>query len=276
MAEGEGAAGDDVAPAERVRLLFRAGPLRDPTDMASVCRFLALEIGNGALEPARSGIDAAHRCIAIGDPVPQSARQQELVCLTAAHANCPRFLRGVLAATPLPAPPRQPLSPAVIGSGLVLAAALAMSFGFLAVRGGFTVPLASRSPAPIAVVASSTPAASPTITPAPSPTLTPTPAPTPSPSPTGSPSPVVTPAPTATPTATPRPPTPRPSSDRFALLTACPNQSDCWIYVVRSGDNLQSIANYFGVSFDRMIAMNPSLRTPIHAGDQLKIPTPTR
>jgi len=30
------------------------------------------------------------------------------------------------------------------------------------------------------------------------------------------------------------------------------------------------------VSFDRILAMNPNLRTPIYAGDRLKIPTPTR
>ncbi|MEO5940359.1 MAG: LysM peptidoglycan-binding domain-containing protein [Candidatus Limnocylindrales bacterium] len=276
MAEGDGAVDGDGAPAERVRSPFQAGPLRDSTDVASVCRFLALETGQDVLEPARSGIDTAHRCVAIGDPVAQSARQQELVCLTAAHANCPRFLRGLLAAgPPLPVPPRQAMSPAVIGSVLVLAATLAMSFGFLAIRGGFTVPLASRSPAQIAVAtASPSPAPSPTAPPTPSPTATPSPSPTPSASPTLGPSPLVTPA--ATPTVSARPPTPRPSSDRFALLTACPGQSDCWIYVIRSGDNLQSIANYFGVSFDRMMAMNPNLRTPIHAGDQLKIPTPTR
>ena len=46
--------------------------------------------------------------------------------------------------------------------------------------------------------------------------------------------------------------------------------------MIRSGDNLQSIANWFGVSYDRMLDMNPGLTIPIHAGDHLKIPTPTR
>jgi hypothetical protein len=60
------------------------------------------------------------------------------------------------------------------------------------------------------------------------------------------------------------------------VLTKCPGTSDCWIYVIRSGDNLVSIAHWFGVDYDRMRAMNPRLRVPIHAGDQLRIPTPTR
>jgi LysM repeat protein len=60
------------------------------------------------------------------------------------------------------------------------------------------------------------------------------------------------------------------------VLTKCPSTPDCWIYVIRAGDNLTSIANWFGVSFDRVIAMNPGLSRPIHAGDQLRIPTPTR
>jgi hypothetical protein len=46
--------------------------------------------------------------------------------------------------------------------------------------------------------------------------------------------------------------------------------------VIRAGDNLTSIAHWFGVSYSRMLAMNPDLRVPIHAGDKLLIPTPTR
>jgi hypothetical protein len=272
MAEGELRASDDAPLVEPAHALFRAGPERDPHDTASACRFLVLETPDGSLTPAEGGVDPANRCVALGDPIPQSSQQQELVCLAAAHANCPRFLRGVLAARePAPAPARQPTSPAVIGAALVLAAALAMSFGFLAVRGGFSVPLGSPTPAPIAVAPSPSPAV-------PSPTLAPTPTPVASvaatPEPSVSPPPTPTPTPTASPT--PARATPQPSSDRYALLTACPSQPDCWIYVIRSGDNLHSIANWFGVSYDRMIAMNPNLATPIHAGDHLRIPTPTR
>ena len=57
-----------------------------------------------------------------------------------------------------------------------------------------------------------------------------------------------------------------------------PVAADCWIYVVRAGDNLRSIVNWFGVSFQRVLQMNPWITDPttIHAGDELKIPTPTR
>ena len=47
--------------------------------------------------PARPPVevpDAVNRCAALGESVPQSLRQQELVCLTSAHVNCPRYLRG--------------------------------------------------------------------------------------------------------------------------------------------------------------------------------------
>jgi hypothetical protein len=281
VAEGSGTTSGEALHGVRADSPFRAGPDRDLDRPASICRFLAVESADGALGPA-SGVDPANRCTAIGEPVPQSGRQQELVCVAAAHVNCPRYLRGVLlAGTPPPPPKRQPVSPAVIGATLVLLAALAASFGFLAVRGGFNLSSASGSPALVAAVASPTPSPSPSVLATTTPTPTPTPSPSVAPSPSVSPSSTPSPTPTASPTpppATPTPPapTPQPSSNRFALLTKCPSTADCWIYVVRSGDNLQSIANWFGVSYSRMLAMNPNLRIPIHAGDKLRIPTPTR
>jgi hypothetical protein len=77
------------------------------------------------------------------------------------------------------------------------------------------------------------------------------------------------------------PPTPAapatPSSDRYALLTPCSDRPDCWIYVIRSGDNLFSIANYFGVPLETVYALNPTTRTtPLRAGQPLVLPAPTR
>jgi LysM repeat protein len=85
------------------------------------------------------------------------------------------------------------------------------------------------------------------------------------------------PTPTATPTpkATPKP-TPKPTSGRFALLTPCPSTPDCYVYVIRSGDNLFSIANYFGVSLTRVQKMNPWVSGGLVVGHGLRIPTPTR
>lgn len=253
---------------------FRPTPDRE-ADGDAICRFFAAELADGTIVPPNPHVASANRCVALGDPLPQSSRQQELVCLTSAHVNCPRYLRGLLvAATPPPAARREPISPAVIGSALVLAAALAASFGFLAVRGGFALDLAAGSapPSHVAAVAGPSPTPSPTPSPSPSPGPSPTPSPSPSPSASSSPSPP--PSPTPRPTATPVP-----SSDRFALLTGCPDDApDCWIYVIRAGDNLRSIADYFGVSYQRILDMNPQIDDPttIHAGDRIRIPTPTR
>ena len=278
MAEGEGAQGGDAPSADRAGGPFRFGSGPDRPHLTAPCRFLALD-ADGSLAPAVVA-DAANRCIALGEPVPQSGRQQDLVCLTTAHTTCPRYLRGILLSSQPPEPPaRRQISTPVIVATLVLAAAMAASFGFLAVRGGFDVPVAGSPPALVADVETPRPAptALPTASPAPSPSPTPSPVPTPSPSPlpTPSPSPTPTPTPVASPPPSPRP-TPRPSSDRFAVLTRCPSTPDCWIYVIRAGDNLTSIAHWFGVSYDRIIAMNPNLRLPIQPGDKLRIPTPTR
>jgi hypothetical protein len=267
----------------RGRTTRRAAPFREarsdlPVITPEPCRFLARQDPDGTVREATPTVDPAHVCVALVDPVPQSGRQQELVCLTSAHVNCPRYLRGLLIANaPTPVTRRrEQVSPAVIGATLLLLAAIAASFGFLAIRGGFELALASPSPIAVGAVPSASASAaaqSPSTGPE---SLVPSTAPSPSvPPPSSSPAP--TPEPTPTPAATPaRTPTPAPTSDRFALLTKCPSTPDCWIYTIRSGDNLRSIANYFGVSYNRVLAMNPNLRRPIHAGDKLRIPTPTR
>ena len=278
------AKGDGIGPADGLTTdpgpssPFSPAPPTPPPDEPSICQFLAAPNPDGTFGPPVPDVDPSNHCTAVGEPVPQFPQQQHLVCLTAAHVDCPRYLRGVLLAGVPPPPAREPISPAVIGSALVLLAAIAASFGFLAIRGGFDLAVATASPQLIAVAATPTVAPSiaiePSATPTEAPTATPpampspTSAPTPAPTPTSSPTPPLTPA-------TPKP-TPAPTSDRFALLTRCPSTPDCWIYTIRSGDNLRSIANYFGVSYDRVLAMNPNLRRPIHAGDKLRIPTPTR
>ena len=276
MQERDGTTADGSDPAvDLAATPFRPAPEQGPADDRQVCPFLAAEGPGGTLGEAIGRPDHANRCIALGEPQPQSDRQQELVCLTGSHINCPRYLRGVLlAGVPPPKPARQPISAVVVGSALVLAAALAASFGFLVVRGGFNVQIASPDPALLAA-ASPSPAASPSALS----TASPSPSSSPSPSPSATPSPSPTPTPTPTPAPTARPaPTPAPSSNRYALLTRCPSTPNCWIYTVRAGDNLKSIANYFGVPYDTVLRMNPQITDPtaIHAGDELKLPPPTR
>jgi len=260
----------------------------NPTDRSTnpdTCPFLRTLDGATALRPPIEAPDPANRCTAVGAPAAQSPRQQELVCLTAAHGSCPRYLRGAVEqATPVVRPrvQRTP-STSVIASALILVAAAAASVGFLLVRGGLSVPTASiapgnvaaiiGSPAPssaVAVVDSPSPVA-PTTAPTPSPTLAPTPTPTTAPTPT----------PTATPTTAPTPaPTEpaAPTSDRYKLLDPCPGTPNCWIYTVRAGDNFVSIVNWFGVPYDTVLKMNPQIGDPttIRTGDEIRMPPPTR
>jgi LysM domain len=220
--------------------------------------------------------DASNRCAAL-DVVPQSLRQQELVCLTAAHVDCPRYVRGSanVEEAPIPVVSAGRSIPTARAAALVaLVFAITMSAGYAFANGG--ISFGTKSSAPPLASAPAVAEVSPSIAPAAS--RLPTPSPTAATSPTATPTVAPTPTPTAAPTPTPRPkPTPTPRSDRFKLLTACAGTARCWVYRVRSGDNLFSIAHYFGVSVDSIYARNPWLRgTGLRAGQQLRLPPPTR
>jgi hypothetical protein len=76
----------------------------------------------------------------------------------------------------------------------------------------------------------------------------------------------------------------------MSLVVPCTGQANCYVYAVRGGgpppagngsgtpDNLSGIATFFGVSKTKIVALNPGLTTKsvLHAGQQLKIPPPTR
>lgn len=261
-----------------------AGPwlpvLDDRSPDPATCPFLrsvATDAGRERLIAPVESPDPANRCAALAEAVPQSLRQQELVCLTSGHVNCPRYLRGAIAAPePVAARPRARTtwSPAILASVAIVVMAFAASIAFVTARGGLAIdPAATTRPSASAVAqVSDPPSAEPTVVA----TAEPTPEPTPEPTATPEPTPEPTPAPTPTPEPTPAP-TPRPTSDRYQLLEPCPDASNCWIYTVRTGDNLFSIANYFGVSLDSVYARNPWARdTPLRAGQQLRLPPPTR
>lgn len=244
-------------------------------DEPRICPFLNAVSTDGTLGGPVRWPDEANRCTALGDVAPQSIRQQEHACLASTHVNCPRFLRGVnlIAAATLPASSAGPqLTPAIVGSLVVLAASFALSVGFVVANGGMGLPAAPTG-SPQAAVASLAPsgAASPAASAAasagasigPSAEATIEAA-------TAAPTPTPTPQPAATPSA-------GPSSDRYALLEPCPDVPDCWIYTVRSGDNLFSIARYFGVPFDVVTELNPwTETTQLVAGQELRLPPPTR
>ena len=256
----------------RLRELFEG---RSP--LATTCPFLRSE-AFGQLQPPNEWPDPANRCAALDEPQAPSARQQELVCLTLAHANCPRYLRGSLLArqAALAMPRTRTLTGAIFGAILILIASSAASFAFVLSRGGLEIPVASPGVAnEVAAVSPSAPPPSPTVAadvPSPStePSLVPSIEPSVAPS-EAPPSPTPT-QPRQTPT-----PTPRPTSDRFALLDPCPDTPNCYVYTIRAGDNLYSIANYFGVSLQRVYQLNPWTRTSsLRPGRELILPTPTR
>ena len=258
---GEGAVPDGM----RAALPIIDDPARSPDP--SVCPFLRREV-DGLLAVPLLEPDDANRCAAIGAPRPQSSRQQELVCLRAAHADCPRYLRGALVVSEVPrrSPPGARCPRATLAALLVLVLSAGISFGFVVQRGGIDLPVVEGGATPTALAVVTTPAPVATVSPATArPTVAPSPAPTPhrrrrrptprlppSPSPAPSPSPSATPAPTDTPAATP-------TSTRYALLEPCPDRKDCWIYRVRSGDNLFSIANYFGHRTEHDLPVEPAV-----------------
>ncbi len=294
--QGTGEPGDTAAAA-RPSMRPALPVLDDDARSAdpSVCPFLRRDTGDALVAPSSTPADD-QACVAIGSARPQSLRQQELVCLRVAHADCPRYLRGSMTAGPASPARSVPTVPrATLAALLVLILSAGISFGFVVQRGGIAMPVVGAGESPVAAVATPTspqtdpPApteapASVALEPTPSTsagptvaaTATPAGVPTPSPAPTIAQTP--SPAPTPKPTASSSPePTSKPKGDRYKLLTACPDRSDCWIYTVRSGDNLYSIANYFGHSLSTIYEWNPQYPDKrLRVGAEIRMPPPTR
>ncbi len=243
----------------------------------SVCPFFRRE-ADGILTAPLHQPDDTNRCAAIGAPRPQSARQQELVCLRDAHADCPRYLRGALVVPPAPLPRRPTAVPrATVAALLVLVLSAGISFGFVLQRGGIDMPVVEGGATPTAVAVVATQTVTPTAMVTPAPTLAPTPSTTPEPTPTPTivPSPSPSPSPTPVPT---RKPSATPTSDRYAVLVPCPDKPACYIFTVRRGNSMWSIANYFGVPLSTLYAWNPKYANgaSLRVGDLIRMPPPTR
>jgi hypothetical protein len=176
-----------------------------------------------------------------------------------------------------PAPSNRTLTPAVAAALVVLAASFTLSVAFVLANGGLDLPATAHGPGGSRDLVAGAPTATPTETGEPSVAPTSAPSALASPEPTPRATPVTTaPSIPATPRPTPAA-TPHPSSNRYDLLTACPDTPDCWVYVVREGDNLVSIARYFGVPLNVVQERNPWTKTTqLVAGQKLILPTPTR
>jgi hypothetical protein len=283
---------EDADPVPTRPVVLRSDDIARSLD-PSVCPFLRRDLHGTLVAPA-SVPGAEQTCIAVGAPRPQPLRQQELVCLRDAHADCPRYLRGATDASSPTGRGIPEIPKATVAALLILVLSAALSFAFVVQRGGIAMPVVGVSPSAIAAVATPIPdvpdateapvptqapasvAVEPSPSPSPSPSPTPTPTPSPTPSPTPTPTPSPTPSPTPAGTATPKP-TATPTSTRYKLLKPCPDRKNCYIYVVRSGDNLFSIANYFGHSLATIYRLNPQYpETRLRVGDPIRMPPPTR
>lgn len=274
----------DATPAEPIEDVSRHSA---PDPGSPVCPFLRAVGPGGAIGFPIDVPDVANRCAALQEAVPQSLRQQELVCLTNAHVNCPRYLRGAVDTTTAPVPRprvqgRTQITPAIAASLVILGLSFVASVVFGLANGGLQLPSPSDGFGSSASAADVEPSATVNPTPTIAPTEAPSPEPTPSVEPTSSVAPTAsatatpTAGPTPTPTAAPTT-TPKPSSDRYDLLTPCADKPDCYVYRIRSGDNLFSIAKYFGVPLQTVKQLNPWTRTErLKVGRALILPPPTR
>src|SRR3954452_16040681 len=276
----------------------RRAPAAGQSANAWVCPFLRSRGADDGVGLPLELPDPLNACAAFCAPVPQSLRQQELVCLTSGHVNCPRYLRGSLVDVTRLDRVEEPavVTRAIAGSVAAVVVAFLLSVGFVVANGGLSLTAAIDSPSGSrsgnVVADTRTPA--PTSRPTPAATAIATPsatatAPTPTPIPSATAAPTATPgataAPTAVPTSRPRPaPTAARTSgypagataSRMRLVMPCPDTVKCYVYRIRSGDNLYSIANYFGVSLATTTAWNPWTSDGLKAGRALRIPPPTR
>jgi hypothetical protein len=162
----------------------------------------------------------------------------------------------------------------LLGSGLMLILGLTP----LLTPSGAVLEATHRPADPLAIARGSTaPASTPAgliVTPVPGTPVEPRPSSTAGPPPTAAPA--ATARATAGPTSAQTPA--RDTGDRMAVLTPCPGEPDCYVYVVRRGDNLVSIANWFGIPYDEVLARNPQIRDPgrVQPGDRITLPRPRR
>ena len=154
---------------------------------------------------------------------------------------------------------RRSLTPAVLASGLFLAACATFAVTFVAARGGLQLPIGPTQP-PVAVASpESTELPTPATTPAPLPSPEPTIEQTPEPTPTTNPTVPPTVAPTAIP---PFALPPLKPGDPLLKLDRCPDHPLCFLYVVQRNDTMIRILARYDLNQDVILALNPKISDP--------------
>ena len=240
----------DLDTATRQALLTLPG--RSPD--AVVCPFLRAGTDRPP-DPAA----AEHRCVALAPALLIADRQRQLGCLRAAHASCPRYVRGEAAVRAGLAPglgKRSRVAPVAIGSAavlLVLVAAVAASSGVATPDG----QLAGGGAGASQVVPGDSTAASPAVS---------------APSASGLPAPTLEPLATVRPTLVAT----RELPVAWRGLEACPAPDACYLYVVKRGDTFRAIAARFETTTRKLRKLNPTLGDPntIRVGSIVRVPPP--
>ena len=66
--------------------------------------------------------------------------------------------------------------------------------------------------------------------------------------------------------------------DGYARLPACSDQAGCYLYVVRAGDRLSTIAGHLGITTQAIVDFDPRVTdaNAIYTGETIRVPGPTR
>jgi LysM repeat protein len=228
-----------------------------------VCPLLALTADRRTVV---DGVDVAHACHALDEPMPLERQLQAQLCLTPRHDRCERYLQHVARRGGTPG--RASIADGLVSTRLVLAPepawrgiagrarrgrsgrAVAIGGAVLAASAAGTALAGDAFTGGLSVFDAVAPSASPPPSPfTATPSTAPSSAASPSPVASSIPTAAVTPSASATvvPTAVPTPsPLPSPTSPPAVAQT----------YVVQEGDTLALIAQQFGVSVAALQAAN--------------------
>ena len=62
--------------------------------------------------------------------------------------------------------------------------------------------------------------------------------------------------------------------DPFVRLDPCPDEPECFLYTVVSGDSLAAIASRYGLTVQKIRNQNPGMPRPLHVGQVIELPHP--